>query len=546
MVKRSTILNDMGIQDRKVITFEERERWIADHEAKIVASAESPLTEPFWRKETSKPMQFLAFCLAYRQWKQDPRALIHLPIQIDGSCNGLQHIAALTGDRGLAQAVNVQPNDSGFPGDIYSELASAAAANLGQIRKSQTRKDAHHQQGLEWADSWLSASLNKDKWLNRGTAKKVVMTIPYGAGEGSQARYVLEEIAKDIKKALDENPTLDGLDELVDQWVKEKPERQKFVRECAKKQEFMAEETVNHSHGNGRRRKHLFPLANQQTAEQRDHDRLCVLAAYVSLAIVVHLGGALQEKYPRVKEFTRWLRRTADGCKGLPLLWSSPLGFPVCQNKFRISNTTITTYLGGKPLKIRVGRMDDGDVTDSKQQSSLLPNLIHSLDATHLAKTLLQANACGITDIGSIHDCLLCHPNDATTLSKIVRSTFAELYQPDQEGMPEVLMQWYQWMKLVSRISQLDSPNNVSGAWKVPNGEGEQGLGETDRGVLEDLRCLSSQSRQHAIFAQHLLRFLIDHPPKRKDGKVANIMPPPVASGLSLGDGDGVSSYFFS
>lgn len=127
LIKRSRLLADLGIVGRQVITLAERERWVLEHEQEILSSAASPLTEPFWREVASKPMQFLAFCLAYRQWRENPEIPIHLPVQIDGTCNGLQHIAALTGDEALAKAVNVLPREDGLPGDIYSELARAAS-----------------------------------------------------------------------------------------------------------------------------------------------------------------------------------------------------------------------------------------------------------------------------------------------------------------------------------------------------------------------------------------------------------------------------------
>lgn len=71
-------------------------------------------------------------------------------------------------------------------------------------------------------------------------------------------------------------------------------------------------------------------------------------------------------------------------------------------------------------MRIDVQRLTD-TVADRGQKDALLPNLIHSLDATHLAMTFLAAAGRGVTDIGSIHDCLLCHPNDAAALGEVVR-----------------------------------------------------------------------------------------------------------------------------
>lgn len=48
-----------------------------------------------------------------------------LPIHQDGTCNGLQHYAALGGDSVGAQQVNLVPGER--PGDIYTHIATKAA-----------------------------------------------------------------------------------------------------------------------------------------------------------------------------------------------------------------------------------------------------------------------------------------------------------------------------------------------------------------------------------------------------------------------------------
>lgn len=46
----------------------------------------------------------------------------HLPIHQDGSCNGLQHYAALGRDQVGAESVNLAPADR--PQDVYSSVAT--------------------------------------------------------------------------------------------------------------------------------------------------------------------------------------------------------------------------------------------------------------------------------------------------------------------------------------------------------------------------------------------------------------------------------------
>lgn len=52
----------------------------------------------------------------------------HLPVHMDGSCNGLQHYAALGRDAEGAKAVNMAPADA--PQDVYREVSQKVAAKV--------------------------------------------------------------------------------------------------------------------------------------------------------------------------------------------------------------------------------------------------------------------------------------------------------------------------------------------------------------------------------------------------------------------------------
>lgn len=52
----------------------------------------------------------------------------HLPVHMDGSCNGLQHYAAMGGDELGAALVNLSPSER--PQDVYSGVASLVAQRV--------------------------------------------------------------------------------------------------------------------------------------------------------------------------------------------------------------------------------------------------------------------------------------------------------------------------------------------------------------------------------------------------------------------------------
>lgn len=73
------------------------------------------------------PWQCLATCIELTQALRSPNPIEYacgLPIHQDGTCNGLQHYAALGGDLKGAHQVNLDIGDR--PADVYSGVATMA------------------------------------------------------------------------------------------------------------------------------------------------------------------------------------------------------------------------------------------------------------------------------------------------------------------------------------------------------------------------------------------------------------------------------------
>ena len=78
------------------------------------SASESTLARRRWWQSADAPWQCLAACMEVRDAlaSGDPAAFrSRLPVQMDGSCNGLQHYAALSRDAPGAHAVNLLPVD---------------------------------------------------------------------------------------------------------------------------------------------------------------------------------------------------------------------------------------------------------------------------------------------------------------------------------------------------------------------------------------------------------------------------------------------------
>ncbi|XP_060089470.1 LOW QUALITY PROTEIN: DNA-directed RNA polymerase, mitochondrial [Heteronotia binoei] len=90
----------------------------------ILDSADYPLTGRKWWMAADEPWQTLACCMEIARATRapDPAAYVsQFPVHQDGSCNGLQHYAALGRDIIGAASVNLMPCDE--PQDVYSSVA---------------------------------------------------------------------------------------------------------------------------------------------------------------------------------------------------------------------------------------------------------------------------------------------------------------------------------------------------------------------------------------------------------------------------------------
>lgn len=76
-----------------------------------------------WWTTSDEPWQTLAACMEISKALMSPnpsKYMTGFPVHQDGSCNGLQHYAALGRDQIGAESVNLFPFET--PRDVYSDI----------------------------------------------------------------------------------------------------------------------------------------------------------------------------------------------------------------------------------------------------------------------------------------------------------------------------------------------------------------------------------------------------------------------------------------
>lgn len=180
-------INLTGLKKRDSI--DERLRYAEEIMDDILDSADNPLTGRKWWTQSDEPWQTLACCIEIAKVHRcsDPSKFMSgFPIHQDGSCNGLQHYAALGRDSLGAISVNLTP--SKVPQDVYSAVASIVEENRAKDAKNNVK-----------------VAKILDGFIQRKVIKQTVMTTVYGV-----TRYgARKQIARQ----------LEYIDEFPKEWV---------------------------------------------------------------------------------------------------------------------------------------------------------------------------------------------------------------------------------------------------------------------------------------------------------------------------------------
>lgn len=163
-------------------SYKDRVKWAETHQREILDYAYEPLEFRNWT-EADKPMQFLAWCLEFADYINKPNTFkTHIPIQLDGTCNGLQHYSALLRDKVSGSAVNLVNTE--IPSDIYAKVAKKLEERLNELSQSTEPNNSLMDKQLS------SAFLNIG--INRKLTKRPVMVLPYGGTQLSCREYISE------------------------------------------------------------------------------------------------------------------------------------------------------------------------------------------------------------------------------------------------------------------------------------------------------------------------------------------------------------------
>jgi len=282
-----------------------------------------------WWKKADDPWQCLAACMELRSALEspDPHAFeSNFPVHQDGTCNGLQHYAALGGDSQGANQVNLGTAER--PSDVYSYVAAMV----------------HDRVKADAANKVKQAMLLEGK-ISRKVVKQTVMTTVYGVTfVGAR-----EQIERQLKDGKDIPP-----------------------EECWSAAAYLAKNFME-------------CIGDLFSGAKNIQAWLNLCAKLISKSIPPNrnphtLPPPSTKKRVSTQDQTKNEQMTA-------VVWTTPLGLPIVQpyrknKKKQVSTSLQSVYISDPNAPATVNSM--------KQASAFPPNFIHSLDATHMMLTALE------------------------------------------------------------------------------------------------------------------------------------------------------------
>ncbi|KAI9503261.1 hypothetical protein BX070DRAFT_252646 [Coemansia spiralis] len=402
------------------LSHDERLEFIDAHEKDIMASADEPVPDAFingepnaarpWWIDAENPWQALASCIEYAAALRSPNPeeyVSHLHIHQDGTCNGLQHYAAMGRDTKGAIEVNLLPSDR--PQDVYAGILNVVMRLVEEDSK----------------DGVSEALILKDR-LTRKIVKQTVMTNVYGVtliGARDQIAARLREVKDDngqhvfdilqvnqlamyvAKKIFASLGEMFTQAQQIQNWLNES------ARRIAKSMHLNSLNAWKQAELETKESKSKLRAAQRDAKKgngELDNDTI--------LGIQPELGPGGRRR----KRLNSLLAKPMTS-----VVWTTPLGLTVSQPYRNYALRQVNTPL--QSISVYDTNMPS-PVNSQKQKTAFPPNFVHSLDASHMILSAIECKVAGLV-FASVHDSYWTHACDIDRMNAILRDQFVKLHE---------------------------------------------------------------------------------------------------------------------
>jgi DNA-directed RNA polymerase len=381
------------------VSLDERVQFVGRNLETFSRYARDPMANRGWM-DADKPFTFLACCYELEglaKWRANggtdadyPSAL---PVYIDGSNNGVQHLVAMSKDESIAHLVNLTPEK--LPGDVYRYIAEFVWQELKILEQNVPDSDRN---------------LFEQTFAEIRALQKRYADAPGNSEEKARA-YADAAEWRNRHRGLREKlfPTY---------WLRiDNPKDQRKIV----KRNVMTLGYGGTAYGMGQQ---IIDDTRDMSEYLRDKEHLWG----------IYLGDLVfRTCYARLPGPARMLRMfqalaERAGEKEVHLEWKVPvIDFPVVQAYRKPKSVRTKLRYGDEELKLQLEVWEEATVDKDAQKTGAAPNIVHSFDAAHLGTVV---DACNYP-VSVVHDSFGCHAGNMGDLFFTVREKFVHFYAHD-------------------------------------------------------------------------------------------------------------------
>lgn len=381
-------LTEEGLDSISVdkMTLNDRANWTYNNHEFIQNSTEQ------LRMGAEKPVSFLACCLEWRSYLADPVGhRSSLPIQIDGSNNGWQHLGAMSRDTQTGSLVGLVPSD------IQKDFYVATAKEL-----------------IKSVPDWFHEKQMPMKHIRKGISKRGSMTRAYSAGEKTMAENMYadcyqEDFTSKYGITIDDCQMLShNLIGAINKVCPGPLETMTFLQKLAAYEigtyKIFKDGKLAQQHYSKLKKR----LKQLKYKKDKTEDELLELSQLI-------------------EEQGKYESRLVEGNGSAVIEWTTPSGFHVIYENWIQRSIKVKGTING------VGRISHVAYERTEMpnikgfMSGISPNFVHSMDAAHMA--LIIDNWSGA--FAAVHDAFASHASDIPDLLSITKEAFIVLYDVD-------------------------------------------------------------------------------------------------------------------
>lgn len=251
--------------------------------------------------------------------------------------------------------------------------------------------------------------------IQRNIIKKTIMTIPYNASMLSGIKYLKEGFVYDgftvnsNESNCNDNILLEKIDNKYDEELNINNDLDNLTKESSSKSKSDIRYEI------------WYRNIKDENVRLQPMDFVCLCKA-------IHY--VLNHEFVSLKILVDYLKKVGEICSILQISipWLLPTGLIAIQSYMKIKNIRFQPLnFSNKKFLLKIA--DHNTYDKSKQIRSLMPNLIHSLDATSLILLLQNYfNSSNANNIYAIHDCFASTANNMTKIIDILKISYISLY----------------------------------------------------------------------------------------------------------------------